>query len=171
MIKIIIPSIFVEQAFLTKLPVLGPPILFVLSKMAYFFSGFVDLPLKISQSRHLFLLPLYLLMDYFHVPDFFVQLLLLECWTSGLPFLALGLSERERVSWFGSSGCSAAAPGAEAFFGGMTKVSACRRWSKKGFTGGERQCWGLVLKYYELRTRQHKMLNVNALHPSKHYFP
>jgi hypothetical protein len=36
------------------------------------------------------------------------------------------------VSWFGSSGYSAAALGAEAFFGGMTKVSACRRWSKKG---------------------------------------
>jgi hypothetical protein len=33
------------------------------------------------------------------------------------------------------------------------------------------ECWGLVLKYYELRTRQHKMLNVNSLHPSKHYFP
>jgi hypothetical protein len=32
-------------------------------------------------------------------------------------------------------------------------------------------CWGLVLKYYELRTRQHKMLNVNVLRPSKHYFP
>jgi hypothetical protein len=32
-------------------------------------------------------------------------------------------------------------------------------------------CWGLVLKCYELRTRQHKMLNVNALRPSKHYFP
>jgi hypothetical protein len=32
-------------------------------------------------------------------------------------------------------------------------------------------CWGLVLKYYELRTRQHKILNVNALRPSKHYFP
>jgi hypothetical protein len=31
--------------------------------------------------------------------------------------------------------------------------------------------WGLVLKCYELRTRQHKMLNVNALRPSKHYFP
>ena len=28
--------------------------------------------------------------------------------------------------------------------------------------------WGLVLKYFELRTRQHKMLNVNALRPSKH---
>jgi hypothetical protein len=31
--------------------------------------------------------------------------------------------------------------------------------------------WGLVLKYYELRTRQHKILNVNSLRPSKHYFP
>jgi chromosome segregation ATPase len=31
------------------------------------------------------------------------------------------------------------------------------------------QCWGLVLKCYELRTRQHKMLNINALHPPKHY--
>jgi hypothetical protein len=31
------------------------------------------------------------------------------------------------------------------------------------------ECWGLVLKCYELRTRQHKMLNVNALHPMKHY--
>jgi hypothetical protein len=26
-------------------------------------------------------------------------------------------------------------------------------------------CWGLVLKRYELRTRQHKMLDVNALRP------
>jgi hypothetical protein len=33
-------------------------------------------------------------------------------------------------------------------------------------------CWGLVLKCYKLRTRQHKkMLNVNALRPSRHYFP
>jgi hypothetical protein len=33
-------------------------------------------------------------------------------------------------------------------------------------------CWGLVLKCYELRTRQHrKKLMVNALRPSKHYFP
>jgi hypothetical protein len=30
-------------------------------------------------------------------------------------------------------------------------------------------CWGLVLKCYELRTRQHKMLNINALCPLKHY--
>ena len=53
---------------------------------------------------------------------------------------------------------------------GMTKVSACRRWSKE-FTEGGRQCWRLVLKCYELRTRQHKMLKVKAIHPSKHYFP
>jgi hypothetical protein len=32
-------------------------------------------------------------------------------------------------------------------------------------------CWGLVLKYFELRTRQHRMLNVKTLHPLKHYFP
>jgi hypothetical protein len=32
-------------------------------------------------------------------------------------------------------------------------------------------CWGLVLKCYELRTRQHKILNINALHPLKHYLP
>jgi hypothetical protein len=32
-------------------------------------------------------------------------------------------------------------------------------------------CWGLVLKYYELRTRQHEILNVNVLRPSKHYSP
>jgi hypothetical protein len=32
-------------------------------------------------------------------------------------------------------------------------------------------CWGLVLKCYESRTRQHKVLNVKVLRPSKHYFP
>jgi hypothetical protein len=40
------------------------------------------------------------------------------------------------------------------------------RWAEGGI--GPR-CWGLVLKCYELRTRQHKMLNVNALRPMKHY--
>jgi hypothetical protein len=45
--------------------------------------------------------------------------------------------------------------------------------SKSGseFTGGGHQCWGLVLKCYELRTRQHKMLNINVLRPLKHYLP
>jgi hypothetical protein len=32
-------------------------------------------------------------------------------------------------------------------------------------------CWGLVLKCYESITRQHKMLNNNALRPLKHYLP
>jgi hypothetical protein len=35
----------------------------------------------------------------------------------------------------------------------------------------EMKCWGLVLKCNELRTRQHKILNVKVLRPSKHYFP
>jgi hypothetical protein len=39
------------------------------------------------------------------------------------------------------------------------------------YTGGGRQCWGLVLKCYELRTRQHKILKVKALRPLKHYLP
>jgi hypothetical protein len=107
MIKIIISSIFVEQAFLTKLPVLGPSILFILNKMTHFFSSFVDLPLKISQPRHLLLLPLYLLMDYFYVPDLLVQLLLLECWTGGFPLLASSLSERKSfLVWVQRLQCS-----------------------------------------------------------------
>jgi hypothetical protein len=32
-------------------------------------------------------------------------------------------------------------------------------------------CWGLVLKCYESRTTQHRMLMVKVLRPSKHYFP
>jgi hypothetical protein len=59
-------------------------------------------------------------MNDFHVPDLLVQLLLLKCWAGSLSFLA---SRREIVSWFVSSGCSAA-PGATVFFGGMTKVDA-----------------------------------------------
>jgi hypothetical protein len=30
------------------------------------------------------------------------------------------------------------------------------------FTGGGRQCWRLVLKCFESRTRQHKMLNIKS---------
>jgi hypothetical protein len=47
-------------------------------------------------------------------------------WNVGLVAFLFWLraSRREIVSWFVSSGCSAAAPGAVIFFGGMTKVSA-----------------------------------------------
>jgi hypothetical protein len=43
--------------------------------------------------------------------------------------------------------------------------------SKSGseFTGGGRQCWGLVLKCFELRTRQHRELDVKSLRPLQHY--
>jgi hypothetical protein len=45
--------------------------------------------------------------------------------------------------------------------------------SKNGreFTGGGRQCWGPVLKCYESRTRQHKMLNIECPSSSKSLFP
>jgi hypothetical protein len=47
-------------------------------------------------------------------------------WNVGLVAFLFWLraSQRERVSWFVSSGCSAVAPGAVVFFGGITKVSA-----------------------------------------------
>jgi hypothetical protein len=41
MMEILIPIILVEEALLVKLSVLGPSVLLILSKMTYFFSGFV----------------------------------------------------------------------------------------------------------------------------------
>jgi hypothetical protein len=81
-----------------KLPVLGPSVMIVLSKMTHFLGSFIDLPLKVGQSSHLLLFPLHLLVNDLHVSDFLVQLLLLKCWTGGLSLLAFGLSERERES-------------------------------------------------------------------------
>jgi hypothetical protein len=48
MMEILIPFILIEEALLVKLPMLGPSLLLILSKMAYFFSGFVNLPLKVG---------------------------------------------------------------------------------------------------------------------------
>jgi hypothetical protein len=62
-------------------------------------------------------------MNDFLVPYLLVQFLLLKCWTGGLCLLAPGLSERESVSWFVSSGCSVALI-VVIFFGGMAKVDA-----------------------------------------------
>jgi hypothetical protein len=47
-------------------------------------------------------------------------------WSVGLVAFLFWLraSRKERVSWFVSSGCSAASPGVVTFFGGMTKISA-----------------------------------------------
>ena len=107
-------------------------------------------------------------MEHLQVLDFLVQVVLRRRWTSGLPLLASGLPKRKDVL-IGIQRLRVTAPVAEAFFGGMTKVmlaeddQSLRNGSE--FTGGGRQCWGLVLKCYELRTRQHKMLNVNILRP------
>jgi hypothetical protein len=57
----------------------------------------------------------------------------------------------------------------------MTKVMLAEsvQDSKNGseFTGGGRQCWGLVLKCYESRTRQHEMLNIKSPSSFKSLFP
>jgi hypothetical protein len=63
MMKVIVPFILVEWALLMKLPMMGPSVLVILSKMTHFFSGFVNLLLKVGQLGHLLLFPLHLLMD------------------------------------------------------------------------------------------------------------
>ena len=45
MMKILILVILVDEALLVKLSVLGPSVLFILSKMTNFFRGVIDLPL------------------------------------------------------------------------------------------------------------------------------
>jgi hypothetical protein len=63
MLKVIVPFIIVDWALLTKLPMLGPSILLILSEVTHFFSSFIDLLLKISEPKHFFPLPLHLLVD------------------------------------------------------------------------------------------------------------
>jgi hypothetical protein len=46
MVKIAVPFIFIDWTFLTKLPVLGPSILVILSEMTHFLSCLVNLLLK-----------------------------------------------------------------------------------------------------------------------------
>jgi hypothetical protein len=45
MMEIFIPFILVVEVLLMQLSVLGPSILLILSKMTYFFGGFVNLPM------------------------------------------------------------------------------------------------------------------------------
>jgi hypothetical protein len=92
MMEIIIPFIIVVQIVLTKLSVLRPSVLVILGEMTHFLSSLINLPLKIGEKKHLFFLLLDLLMNGFKVPDFLVQLLLMRCWTSSLPLLALGFT-------------------------------------------------------------------------------
>jgi hypothetical protein len=48
MMKVIIPFILIDWAFLTKLPMLGPSVLVILSKVTHFLDGFIDLLLKVG---------------------------------------------------------------------------------------------------------------------------
>jgi hypothetical protein len=50
MVKIVVPFIFIDWAFLTKLPVLGPSVLVILSEMMHLLSCFVNLPLKVAEA-------------------------------------------------------------------------------------------------------------------------
>jgi hypothetical protein len=72
MMEVVIPFILVKWALLTKLPVLRPLVMVILGKMTHFFTGFVDLLLKVGQPGHLLLFPLHLLMNDFQVPDLLV---------------------------------------------------------------------------------------------------
>jgi hypothetical protein len=88
MMKVIVPFIIIDWAFLMKLPVLEPSVLIILGEVTHFFSSFVDPSLKISEPKHLFPLPLHLLVNSLQVSDLLVQLLLLRCWASSLSILA-----------------------------------------------------------------------------------
>jgi hypothetical protein len=48
MMKVIVPLIIIDWAFLTKLHVLRPSVLVILSKVTHFFGTFVDFPLKVG---------------------------------------------------------------------------------------------------------------------------
>jgi hypothetical protein len=125
MMEVVVPFVFVEWAFLTKLPVLRPSVLVILSKMTHLPSCFVNLLLKVSQPEHFLLFSLYLLMDCFKIPDLLVELLLQKSQAGGLSLLAPSLSQGECVlicvQWLQGS------PWHLALFGGMSKVNACRR--------------------------------------------
>jgi hypothetical protein len=98
LMKVIVPFIIIEWTFLAKLPVLRPSVLVILSEMAHSFSSFIDLLLKVGEPKHLFPLPLHLLMDSLQIPDLLIQFLLLRCWASSLPLLAPSFSQRLLIS-------------------------------------------------------------------------
>jgi hypothetical protein len=93
MVKVTIPFIIIDWAFLSKLPMLGPSVSIILSKMTHFFSSFVDLFLKVGEPKHLFPFLLHLSVDGLQIPDLLVQLLLLRCWASSFLLLAPSFSQ------------------------------------------------------------------------------
>jgi hypothetical protein len=57
---------------MAKLPVLGPSVMVILSEVTHFFSSFVDLFLKVDEPKHLFPLPLHLLVDSLQIPNLLI---------------------------------------------------------------------------------------------------
>jgi hypothetical protein len=51
MMEIIVPFIIVVRIVLTKLSVLRPSVLVILGEMTHFFSGLINLPLKIGETK------------------------------------------------------------------------------------------------------------------------
>jgi hypothetical protein len=54
MMEIIVSFIIVVRIVLRKLSVLRPSVLVILGEMTHFFSGLINLPLKIDEMKHLF---------------------------------------------------------------------------------------------------------------------
>jgi hypothetical protein len=48
MVKVVIPFIIIDWAFLTKLSVLGPSVLVILGEVTHFLGNFVDLLLRVG---------------------------------------------------------------------------------------------------------------------------
>jgi hypothetical protein len=55
MVEIIIPNIIIIGIILAELCALRSLVLVILGEMTHFLSGFVDIPLKISKTKHLLL--------------------------------------------------------------------------------------------------------------------
>jgi hypothetical protein len=90
MVEIIIPNVVIIGIILVELYALRSPVLVILGEMTHFLSSFVDLPLKISKTKHLLFFPLDLLTNGFKVPNLLIQLFFLRCRTGSLPFLSSG---------------------------------------------------------------------------------
>jgi hypothetical protein len=97
MMEIFIPVVLIVKAFLMELSARRPSALVILNKMTNLFGSFIYLSLKVSQTSHLLLLALHLLLKNLQVLDFLIQVIFRRRWTNSLPLLASGLSKRKDV--------------------------------------------------------------------------
>jgi hypothetical protein len=166
MMKVVVPFVVSNWAFLTKLPMLGPSVLVILSKMTHLLSIFVYLLLEVSQPEHLLLFTLYLLMDGLQIPDFLVQLLLLRCWAGSFSLMSPSISEGKCVlvcvQWLQCSPWRCCLLRRHNEGGCLQKVvvRVHRRWAPMLVTCSQ-------ILYIKNKTTQ--LLMVKDLRPSKHY--